>query len=117
MSENEKNKVGGEPRKEPADDYYAGYYWGNDPYSSAQMPGRKSDEELKNDVLANFAEPELSQVNVSVANAVVTLTGTVKDYEQRRKAGAEAWRTPSITRVLNNLQVSDPETAGPSKSD
>jgi len=103
-----------EPRKEPADDYYAGYYWGNDPYSSAQMPGRKSDEELKNDVLANL-EPELSQVNVSVTNAVAVLTGVVKDYEQKRKAGAEAWRTSGITRVLNNLTVSDPETAGPSR--
>jgi len=115
MSENNE-KVGGEPRKEPADDYYAGYYWGNDPYSSSQMPGRRSDEELKNDVLANL-EPELSRVNVSVTNAVVTLSGIVKDYEHRRKAAAEAWRTPGITRVLNNLQVSDPESAGPSKSE
>lgn len=114
MSENERKGVGEEPRKEPADDYYAGYYWGNDPYSSAQMPGRKSDEELKNDVLSNLAETELSRIDVSVTNAVAILTGTVKDYEQKRKAGAEAWRTSGIARVLNNLQVSDPETAGPS---
>jgi len=109
MSENERKG------EEPADDYYAGYYWGNDPYSSAQMPGRKSDEELKNDVLSNLAETDLSQINVSVTNAVAILTGTVKDYEQRRKAGAEAWRTSGIARVMNNLRVSNPETAGPSK--
>jgi hypothetical protein len=116
MSEKEGKGTGEEPRKEPADDYYAGYYWGNDPYSSAQMPGRKSDEELKNDVLSNLAAPELSKIDVSVTNAVAILTGTVKDYEQKRKAGAEVWRTSGIARVLNNLQVSDPETAGPSSS-
>lgn len=112
-----KEKEGEDLRKEPADDYYAGYYWGNDPYSSAQLPGRKSDEELKNDILGNFAEPELSQVQVSVTNSVATLSGTVKDYEYRRKAGAEAWRTPGVVSVLNNLKVSNPETAGPSRSD
>jgi hypothetical protein len=40
-----------EPRKEIAQDYYAGYYWGNDPYESYQMPGRKSDSELKSSIL------------------------------------------------------------------
>jgi osmotically-inducible protein OsmY len=109
MSENEKKEV----RKEPADDYYAGYYWGNDPYNSTQMPGRKSDEELKKDVLSNLTEADLSRIDVSVTNAVAVLTGTVMDYEQKRKLGAEAWRTSGITKVLNNLQVSDPKTAGP----
>jgi osmotically-inducible protein OsmY len=78
------------------------------------MPGHKSDEELKNEILSNLAETDLSQINVSVTNAVAILTGTVKDYEQKRKAGVEAWRTSGIARVMNNLQVSDPETAGPS---
>jgi osmotically-inducible protein OsmY len=110
MSENERK----EAEKKPTDDYYAGYYWGNDPYSSAQMPGHKSDEELKNDVLSNLTETDLSQINVSVTNAVAILTGTVKDYEQKRRAGAEAWRTSGIAKVMNNLQVIDPETAGPS---
>ena len=109
MSENERKG------EEPAEDYYSGYYWGNDPYSSAQMPGHKSDEELKNDVLSNLTETDLSQIKVSVTNAVAILTGTVKDYEQKRRAGAEAWRTSGIAKVMNNLQVSDPETAGPSK--
>jgi osmotically-inducible protein OsmY len=111
MSENEKKRV----EKEPADNYYSGYYWGNDPYSSTQMPGHRSDEELKDDVLSNLTETDLSQIDVSVTNAVAVLTGTVKNYEQKRKAGAEAWRTSGIARVLNNLQVSDPETAGPSR--
>jgi hypothetical protein len=36
-----------ELREEPAKDIYAGYYWGNDPYESYNMPGRKSNEDLK----------------------------------------------------------------------
>ena len=28
-----------EPRKEVAQDYYAGYYWANDPYESYDLPG------------------------------------------------------------------------------
>jgi hypothetical protein len=27
-----------EPRKEIAQDYYAGYYWGNEPYESYDLP-------------------------------------------------------------------------------
>ena len=38
-------------RKQPARDSYAGYYWGNDPYESYEMPGRKTDEELKNIII------------------------------------------------------------------
>jgi hypothetical protein len=41
-----------EPRKEIAQDYYAGYYWGNEPYESYDLPGRKTDSELKSSVLA-----------------------------------------------------------------
>jgi hypothetical protein len=45
-----------EPRKEIAQDYYAGYYWGNDPYESYQMPGRKSDSELKSSILERLSK-------------------------------------------------------------
>src|SRR5579884_449237 len=113
MSENKEGGITEEARKEQARDYYAGYYWGNDPYSSAEMPGRKSDDELRNDILAKLSGSALSQIHVSVKNGVVTLTGSVKSYEQKRKAGAEAWRTSGIMEVLNDLQVTDPETAGP----
>jgi hypothetical protein len=112
MGENEERRAEGEASK----NYYSGYYWGNEPYSSAQMPGRKSDEELRNDVITNLSALGLSHVNVSVKNSIATLTGTVRNYEQRRKAGAEAWRTQGISEVLNELYVTDPETAGPSRS-
>lgn len=42
----EGQEKGGEHRKEASKDYYAGYYWGNDPYDSSEISGRKSDEEL-----------------------------------------------------------------------
>jgi hypothetical protein len=42
---------GVEPRKEPPEDSYSGYYWGNEPYDSSHIAGRKGDDELKNHLL------------------------------------------------------------------
>jgi len=112
MSEKKEKRT----EEEASKNYYSGYYWGNEPFSSAELPGRKSDEDLRNDVIANLSGLGLSQVNVSVRNSVATLTGTVKTYNQRRNAGAEAWRTHGISEVLNELNVTEPETAGPSRS-
>jgi osmotically-inducible protein OsmY len=110
MSENKEKR-----EEEASENYYSGYYWGNEPYSSTQIPGRKSDEDLRNDIIANLSALGLSQVNVTVKNGIATLTGTVSHYQQRSKAGAEAWRTHGILEVLNELDVTDPETAGPSR--
>jgi osmotically-inducible protein OsmY len=106
----------GKRAEEASKNYYSGYYWGNEPYSSTELPGRKSDEDLRNDVIANLSKLGFSEVTVSVRNSVATLTGTVRTYNQRRNAGAEAWRTHGISQVLNELHVTEPETAGPSKS-
>ena len=44
-----------EPRKQPSEDYYSGYYWGNEPYDSSEIVDRrKSDDELKNKVNENL---------------------------------------------------------------
>jgi len=113
-------KNGEEPRKEPAQDYYAGYYWGNNPYTSDELPGRKSDEELRNDIiksLGNNDKINLNNIEVSVVNATATLRGTVKTYEERRLVGELIWKIPGVVKVLNELNVSEPETAGPRKSD
>ena len=40
-----------EPRREAAQDYYAVYYWSNDPYEFYDLPGRRSDSELKRSIL------------------------------------------------------------------
>jgi hypothetical protein len=71
-----------ENREDPAKDLYAGYYWG------------------------------LDFITISVNNEIVILTGHVRTYEKRRLIGEEVWNTPGVARVLNELQVTDPETAG-----
>ena len=47
------NKDG--PRKEPSEDYYSGYYWGNEPYDSSHITdARKSDDQLKKSAIVNL---------------------------------------------------------------
>jgi len=114
----EEHKKGSEPRKQPPEDSYSGYYWGNEPYDSSNIPGRKSDEELKNNVDLNLKKNNnisSSRIEVYVNNSAVTLKGSVKTYEERRLAGQEAWNTSGVVKVLNDLQVLEPETAGPTK--
>jgi hypothetical protein len=114
----EEQKNGSEPRKQPPEDSYSGYYWGNEPYDSSNIPGRKTDEELKNNIdqnLRNNNNISSNQIEVYVNNSAVTLKGSVKTYEERRLAGQEAWNTSGVVKVLNDLQVLEPETAGPTK--
>jgi osmotically-inducible protein OsmY len=108
-----------EPRKEIAQDYYAGYYWGNEPYESYDLPGRKTDSELKCSILErlrlNCDGIALDSITISVEEGIVILTGHVKTYKERRLVGQEAWRTCGVVKVLNELHVTLPETARPSK--
>ncbi|HYZ51048.1 MAG TPA: BON domain-containing protein [Nitrososphaeraceae archaeon] len=107
-----------EPRKETAADYYAGYYWGNEPYESYDLPGRKADSELKSSISERLRlsceSILLSSIVVSVEDGIVILTGRVKTYKERRLVAQEVWRTSGVVKVLNELQVTEPETAGPS---
>ena len=87
------------------------------PYTNDELPGRKSDEQLKEDIISNIkkklgSHPE-SNISASVFDATVTLSGTVKTYEDRALAGQTAWNTPGVVKVLNELDVSEPDTAGP----
>jgi osmotically-inducible protein OsmY len=108
-----------EPRREMAEDYYAGYYWGNEPYESYDLPGRKTDNELKSSVLERLRLTcdaiSLGSIAISVEDGIVILTGHVKTYKERRLVGQEVWRTCGVVKVLSELQVTEPETAGPSK--
>jgi osmotically-inducible protein OsmY len=117
MSENHNEEQ--EPRREMAEDYYAGYYWGNEPYESYDLPGRKTDNELKSSVLERLRLTcdaiSLGSIAISVEDGIVILTGRVKTYKERRLVGQEVWRTCGVVKVLNELQVTEPETAGPSK--
>jgi osmotically-inducible protein OsmY len=106
----------GEPRKEPSEDSYSGYYWGNEPYDSSEIAGRKSDNELKNKINENLRKNnklDSSRIDVYVNNSAVTLKGLVKTYKERGLAGQEAWNISGVSEVLNDLQVTEPETLGP----
>jgi osmotically-inducible protein OsmY len=86
----EGQEKGGEHRKEASKDYYAGYYWGNDPYDSSEISGRKSDEELKHSIRENIGKNNKinsDSIEISVNNATAILNGSVKTYEERRLAG------------------------------
>jgi osmotically-inducible protein OsmY len=75
-----------EPRKQVVQDYYAGYYWGNDPYESYDLPGRKSDSELKKSILERLHKNcslMMDSITFSVENGTVVLTGQVKTYKER----------------------------------
>lgn len=112
----EEQKKGGEPRKEPSEDYYSGYYWGNNPYDSSGVAGRKSDEELKSSIIENLEKNnniDSSKIEVSVNNSTVILKGLVETYEERRLAGQAAWNVSGLSEVFNDLQVTEPETVGP----
>jgi hypothetical protein len=65
----EEQKKGEEPRKEPSEDYYSGYCWGNNPYDSSAVAGRKSDKELKNSIIESIQKNnniDPSKIEVSV---------------------------------------------------
>src|SRR5207253_9045924 len=102
----EERKKGNESTKKPREDSYSGYDWGNEPYDSSKIPGRKSDEELKNDIDQNLNNNNInsSRIQVYVDNSAVTLKGSVKTYQDRRLVGEAVWNTPGVVKVLNELQ-------------
>jgi len=108
-----------EPRIDVVQDYYAGYYWANDPYGSYDLPGRISDSELKRSIFERLHTIDgilqLDSIVISVHNGIVVLTGHIRTYNERRLVGQEVWRTRGVVKVLNELQVNEPETAGPGK--
>ena len=105
-----------EPRKELAKDYYAGYYFGRDSYTSSEnLPGRKSDGELEKDVLRRITNNQgldISGVKVRVVGSAAILTGQVRTYAIKEALGKIAWDTRGLTKLLNELEVIDSEIAG-----
>jgi osmotically-inducible protein OsmY len=108
-----------ERRNKMSQDYYAGYYWGSNPFDSCELPGRNSDNDLKIAIVerlkARNSIISTDYVEISVNNGTVILAGRVKTYRERRLIGQEVWNTHGVIKVLNDLQVTEPETAGPSK--
>jgi hypothetical protein len=81
----------------PAEDnYYAGYYFSNTPYSSEDsLPGRKTDEELRllvAEKLKSISHIDTTKVVINVVDQVVSITGSVQTYEHKRRIAEEIWK-------------------------
>lgn len=80
----------------------------------------KSDMELQKDVAAELKwEPRLKEdeIGVTVQNGVVTLTGYVPDYVQRRAAAKAAERVIGVRAVAQEITVKVPGAFRRSDSD
>jgi len=53
-----------------------------------------------------------SNLGVTVADGVVTLTGTVPSYEQKTAAADDAWTAPGVIDVVNDVAVVPPNRRG-----
>ena len=89
------------------------------PYTSKEEPpGRKTDEELRTLVsskLKKISQIDTSKVVINVVDQIVSITGSVQTYEQRRRIGEEIWKIEGVVKVLNELHVTEPSTAGPTR--
>jgi osmotically-inducible protein OsmY len=71
----------------------------------------KTDFEIQKDVREELTwEPSINanDINVSVKNGVVTISGTVDSYFKKEKAEKAAKRVEGVTRVFENLDVKLP---------
>jgi osmotically-inducible protein OsmY len=94
-------------------DYYSGYYWGTNPYGSSGLEGKITDAELRNKVIERInAVHEIEGYDIKIYG-IVTLNGSVRTFRERRIVAEEIWRIIGVFKVLNQLKVSDPMTAGP----
>jgi osmotically-inducible protein OsmY len=98
------------------------YTWaGSFPYSTKEeLPGRKTDEELRSvvaDKLKKMSQIDTSRVAINVVDQIVSITGSAQTYEQKRRIGEEIWKIEGVVKVLNELHVIEPSTAGPAHRD
>ena len=57
------------------------------------------------DALTRHADVEASNVTVSVANGIATLSGTVESMEEMDRVEDAAWTAPGVSKVVDNLRV------------
>ena len=86
----------------PTDRYYYGWY--------DQRPVPPSDGQIKSQVVDRLRENPLTapfDLRVDVAQRVVVLGGSVGSPLAKRAAGDDAWDTPGVEDVSNQLTVTD----------
>ncbi len=101
--------AGREGRREPMGSYH-GQYGGRGPKNYL-----RSDERIRDDVCQRLTEDwgvDASNIDVTVANREVTLTGTVPAREQRRRAEDCAEQVAGVSHVQNNVRVARTEGWG-----
>jgi hypothetical protein len=94
-----------EIKKELNEDYYAGYYWGNQPYRSSEVPGRKSDEDLANDVLVRLRTLGFSKVQVRVANEAAILFVAFVLARNRKLYRKLSCNSRIVLLLINNISA------------
>ena len=55
--------------------------------------------------LKRNAEIDAEHILVSTHGSKVTLTGTIRTWDERQEAGSAAWNAPGVTEVQNNLAI------------
>ncbi len=68
----------------------------------------RSDDSVRDDVLSSLAaDPWVSEqaIRVRVEDGTVVLDGEVERSSEKRAAGEDAWDTPGVKDVRNNLSV------------
>lgn len=85
----------------PENRYYYEWY-------EQEPPGERSDMEIKQDLLDRLRSgpyEEQYDLDVTVEKGVVILTGTARSIVAKRAAGDDAWDTPGVVDVSNQLVV------------
>ena len=85
---------------------------------TTEQPAARTDQQVASDIQAKIqGEPALAgqDIQVSVANGVATLSGTVSDDASRALAGADGGTVDGVKTVVNNLTVqpAQPASAAP----
>jgi hypothetical protein len=73
---------------------------------------QRSDDRIREDINERLTQDpgvDASEIEVRVENREVTLTGTVRDREEKRRAEDVAESVAGVSHVQNNLRVGGPE--------
>lgn len=95
-----------EPWTYPENRYYYGWW-------NAEPPAEPTDGQIKSQIVGRLREnPQTkdSDIRVDVKQRVVILGGEVPSWVAKRAAGDDAWDTPGVVDVSNQLV---PAGAGP----